>query len=92
MDLLFTKDKDRVLNVEALAPFPRYGHCLILFQYVFGLRYRFVVCFLLKRSWQAGNYGETNERMLSINWELEFSCLSLDGMFWKLQCKFGTSN
>ena len=85
LDLIFTTSDDRVAAIDILPPFPRCGHSPVLFHYNLRNDSNLFDVRIFKRAWWKGRYNVINRLIGNVDWDFEFSELSVDGMFGKFQ-------
>ena len=79
LDLILTSDDDRVLDIDILPPFPRCGHCLIKFSYVFqGDIIHNDINNLHSLNWSRGKYSHIRRYLNQYDWDFELMHLDAD--------------
>ena len=78
LDLVFTSDSDRLDNVTVHPCLPGCGHSPVTFKYYFLAPTVISGCSLPRRAWHRGNYRLIDESLFEVDWDTEFSNLSLD--------------
>ena len=67
LDLVLTKELDRIADVSGLAPFPRCHHCPVILEYVLQFTdYKDEA--VEKYLWSKGDYAKISASILAVNW------------------------
>ena len=85
LDLVFTSSSDRIGDLVVMPPFPNCGHCPLMFDYVFDFSLEHPLGEVARRAWWKGKYGRINDMLEHIDWDFEFSDLSISDMFERFQ-------
>ena len=90
LDLVLTTEADRILHVETHPPFPRCGHVVVYFEYIFQMQMpdAEISCANFLRaadkksySWSKGNYQKIKESLNEIDWDFKFCYQSVNDMY-----------
>ena len=84
VEIIFRKygELDRVGGVNVYAPFPKCGHSPVVCEYLFDIDCDLEVDvhneIQLQYLWHRGDYCQMSEALWGVDWELEFSHLSVN--------------
>lgn len=80
LDLVFTSEADRMLDIELDPPFPACHHALISVTYLITAQStgvdRPIKEIKIRHDWLKGKYRKISVEIKNIDWNYEFSCLS----------------